>query len=130
MEGEKRKVECCCISHKFLNTATENPGKIGVVHASGGAKIIKRHRTKGSGASGGLWEEFSELRSSDSPPIYQGDCSYTYSDILASVESLAARIRNVLDGGDDSAVIKPQYQGYFVVSSESEFGHLNFRLIL
>lgn len=111
MEAEK-KLECCsCISHQFLKTATENPRKIGVVEASGGAKIIKRHRARGTGVSGGLWEEFLGFRSSESPPIYQGDSSYTYSEILASVESLAIRVRNVLDGGDDAAVIKPQNRG-------------------
>ncbi|CAM8910952.1 unnamed protein product [Rhodiola kirilowii] len=109
-EDKKHKLECCCISHEFFKTASENPTKIAVVHASGGAKLIRRRRVEGR-VCGGLWDEFSGVRSSASPPIYEGDCWFTYSDVLALVESLAARIRRVLDGGEDAGVFKPQKPG-------------------
>uniref|UniRef100_A0A7N1A7L5 4-coumarate--CoA ligase n=1 Tax=Kalanchoe fedtschenkoi TaxID=63787 RepID=A0A7N1A7L5_KALFE len=118
-ENHDRKLECCCcISHEFVKTASGIPSRIAVVHASGGAKLIHRSRAEGSRARGGLWEEFSEMRSSASPPIYEGDCSFTYGEVLASVESLAARIRDALDGGDGADVVKPQSKGEVAVERE------------
>ncbi|XP_049936722.1 putative acyl-activating enzyme 19 isoform X3 [Nymphaea colorata] len=98
----------CCISHLFHAVASSCPSKIAVVHAVDGA-----HVCRSLGERSAYEVDFDEkrllsaCRISQSPPIYPGDEYFTYGKILSTVEELSVRIRVVLDGGDDPALIKP-----------------------
>lgn len=106
------KLSACCISHEFYKVASSSPGKIAVIHASGGAKIVA-----------GEFENFSDVEDksvipgneligaatvSSQPPIYEGDQCFTYYEILYAVNSLSSRLRLVLDGADDPHLINRQ----------------------
>ncbi|CAN6486605.1 unnamed protein product [Victoria cruziana] len=98
----------CCISHLFHAVASSCPSKIAVVHAVDGARV--RRSVVQSSAYGGDSDEerlLAARRMSQSPPVYPGDEYFTYEDILSAVEELSVRIRVVLDGGEDPALIKP-----------------------
>ncbi|KAJ0810137.1 putative transcription factor WD40-like family [Helianthus annuus] len=71
----EEKNECCCISHIFYKSATKNPNKIAVIHAS----ISADH--------------------------HHHDTSFTYSEILEAVDSLSRRLRFILHGGLDPSLI-------------------------
>lgn len=94
MSGERKQCRCCCISHEFLRAASKNPNKIAVIHASGGAQISKELSVGDIDTDKLLKERAKSL----SPPVYQGDRCFTYSNLLASVDSLTARLRSILLG--------------------------------
>ncbi|KAK9274348.1 hypothetical protein L1049_019162 [Liquidambar formosana] len=99
-ETVRTKKKHCCISHAFFRAASENPNKVAVIHASGGARIIRELRNN---------NEHGECPSpSVSPPVFQGDHCFTFSHLLASVGSLSSRLHCILDGGDDPYLIKPR----------------------
>lgn len=88
----------CCISHEFYKSASKNPTKIAVIHAS------PRHRTKSTTEI----DQFIETSPSHHhPPVYEGDVCFTYSEILDAVDSLSRRLRFILDGGADQYLIRP-----------------------
>ncbi|CAN8232667.1 unnamed protein product [Cochlearia groenlandica] len=98
----------CCISHKFADAAAANPNKIAVIHASGwGAKIRS---------------ESADPPPSCTPPVYDGDETFTFSDISSSVDSLTTRLRRILDfpGHDDPYLIKPRFQESLAIESFAE----------
>ncbi|KAL4561450.1 hypothetical protein LXL04_033616 [Taraxacum kok-saghyz] len=88
----------CCISHEFYKSASKNPTKIAVIHAS------PRRRTKSTTET----DPFIETSPSHHhPPVYEGDVCFTYSEILEAVDSLSRRLRFILDGGADQHLIRP-----------------------
>ena len=95
----------CCILHDFYKSASKTPEKIAVIHAHGGAQL--------SGLSGddNRDEQFQRLVEertiSNNPPVYEGDECFTFAEIVAAVENLSRRIRNVISGGDDPALVRP-----------------------
>ncbi|XP_049383015.1 putative acyl-activating enzyme 19 isoform X2 [Solanum stenotomum] len=106
------KLSTCCISHEFYKVATNNPNKIAVIQACGGLKIAKEFRLSCSeNGDQDTREEFQEFvsskRKSVSPPVYEGDQCFTFSEILSAVDSLSSRLRCILDGGDDPNLVKP-----------------------
>ncbi|CAM8920673.1 unnamed protein product [Rhodiola kirilowii] len=66
-----------------------------------GAKLIRRRRVEGR-VCGGLWDEFSGVRSSASPPIDEGDCCLRTRHVLALVESFCGSYSESSDGGEDA----------------------------
>ncbi|CAA7406577.1 unnamed protein product [Spirodela intermedia] len=103
---------CRCISHEFFRSASKDPCKIAIVHASGGIQIcreIKDITLRGENSTV-LDKEWLSERSQEcnSSPVYQGDVSFTYGEVLSAVESLSCRIRQVLDGGDDPDLLRPK----------------------
>lgn len=89
IQKQNWKQEHCCISHEFLNAATKFPNKIAVIHASSAAQI--------NGPP-------------SNPPAYEGDQCFTFSQVLATVDSLSSRLCSILDGVDDPCLIKPEHQ--------------------
>ncbi|KAF8379018.1 hypothetical protein HHK36_028445 [Tetracentron sinense] len=101
----------CCISHEFFRAASTNPSKIAVIHASGGARICRQLRNKINDPDFAYDDEdkfFRNLGESSSPPVYEGDECFTFSDVLAAVNSLSSILRRILDGGDDPNLIRPR----------------------
>ncbi|KAL5724700.1 hypothetical protein ACHQM5_007926 [Ranunculus cassubicifolius] len=119
MAGEKEELEgeeknqtpshpICCISHQFANSASQNPNKIAVIHASGGARfcrIFHRNNSDSTTIDDDDDDFFNPYRFSSTNPALEGDAVFTNSQILASVQSLSYRIRRVLDGRDDPELI-------------------------
>ncbi|KVI00589.1 Acyl carrier protein-like protein [Cynara cardunculus var. scolymus] len=91
----------CCISHEFCKSASKNPNKIAVIHAS------PRHRGDRTKFATGIDQFIEASPSSDHPPVYEGDVCFTYSEILEAVDTLSRRLRFILDGGVDPSLIKP-----------------------
>jgi len=111
--GEREQCRCCCISHEFFRAASKNPNKIAVIHASGGAQISKELSVGDIDTDKLLKERAKSL----SPPVYQGDRCFTYSEILAAVDSLSARLRSIFLGGaaaDDPHLVAHSPQGFFL----------------
>ncbi|XP_073274045.1 putative acyl-activating enzyme 19 isoform X2 [Primulina huaijiensis] len=109
------KHPACCISHLFHATASKNPDKIAVIHASGFAGIARRFRRDAEFA-------FLETTLSSRPPVYDGDECFSFSDILSAVENLSCRLRRILDGAHDPGLIIPcsedvQSSGFLPYSS-------------
>uniref|UniRef100_A0A2N9EFS9 AMP-dependent synthetase/ligase domain-containing protein n=1 Tax=Fagus sylvatica TaxID=28930 RepID=A0A2N9EFS9_FAGSY len=130
-ESKKRKQSQsrCCISHEFFRAAYNNPNKIAFVHASGGAQISKQLRsTITADFHGDIDNLLQEHAKSASPPVYQGDRCFTYSDVLTAVDSLTARLRSILLGADDLHLITPNPQGFsthnVVAERSSEFNNM------
>jgi acyl-CoA synthetase len=94
----------CCISHQFFQTASTNPNKIAVIHAS-------------AVANGDITTLLQQRVESTSPPLYHGDRSFTYSHLLNAVSSLSSRLRSILNGADDPHLITAKPQG----SSQRKF---------
>jgi hypothetical protein len=117
--GERKQCSCCCISHEFFRAASKNPNKIAVIHASGGAQISKELSVGNIDTDKLLKERAKSL----SPPVYQGDRCFTYSDVLASVDSLSARLRSILLGAvaDDPHLIAHSPKGFFLSFYSSFF---------
>ncbi|PIA58756.1 hypothetical protein AQUCO_00500595v1 [Aquilegia coerulea] len=90
---------CCCICHEFFKSASQNPHKIAVIHASGGARICRQFGYNSNN------NKF--FRSKSNPFCFHGDELFTYSEILTSIKSLSYLIRHVLDGANDPDLIKP-----------------------
>ncbi|WCJ27716.1 AMP-dependent synthetase and ligase family protein [Euphorbia peplus] len=66
----------CCISHEFFKAAISNPNKIALIHS--------QIPTESSNTA---------VSSSDStPPLYQGDQCFSFSDLLNSVHYLSSRL--------------------------------------
>ncbi|GFY90408.1 AMP-dependent synthetase and ligase family protein [Actinidia rufa] len=111
------KFSSCCISHHFLKTATNDPTKVAVIHACGGAKIAREFRTNHSNGNAAatvseidydkFYGDLLAKTPSSRPPVYEGDRCFTFSEILAAVDSLSLRLRRVLDGGDDPCLVRP-----------------------
>ncbi|XP_068635644.1 putative acyl-activating enzyme 19 isoform X2 [Aristolochia californica] len=101
----------CCISHSFFEAATKYSDRIAVIDAFGGARVSRESRARFKDTGFNEEELFDGFRLSSFPSVYDGDKSFKYSDILAAVETLSFRIRRILDGCDDSDLIRPQ--GYF-----------------
>lgn len=107
--GEKQLRLGCCISHEFSAAASRNPDRIAVVHASGGARLFRESRggdTVGYDFDGRDFSNEPTARSF-SPPVYEGDSCFTYSQLSLAVQTFSSRLRAVLDGGDDPHLIKP-----------------------
>ncbi|KAJ0964374.1 hypothetical protein J5N97_029496 [Dioscorea zingiberensis] len=99
--------EPCCISHEFHRVASEKPGHIAAVRATGGLRVCKdaleRFREEPERF------DFEGRRGASSfPPVYPGDECFSFADVLSAVFSLSRRIRAVLDGGDDPNLVRPQ----------------------
>ncbi|GAY43190.1 hypothetical protein CUMW_072620 [Citrus unshiu] len=92
-ENQQEREQHCCISHEFLRAANCNPDKIAVIHAA--ASPSDRKLINGSPSS------------SYNPPVYEGDGRFTFSEVLASVDSLSSRLRSILDHSDDPHLILP-----------------------
>lgn len=90
---EKESDRCCCISHSFFSAASKNPHKIAVVHASGGTQQL---RTTGTIANTITTANSSSSQSPSPIRLYHGDCCFTYSHLLAAVDSLSRRLRSFL----------------------------------
>ncbi|KAJ1413679.1 AMP-dependent synthetase/ligase [Sesbania bispinosa] len=108
---ELKETQYCCVSHEFLQTASANPNKIAVIHASGAAHLSRQKSTSPNfnGDTATLLEERVE---STSPPVYQGDRCFTYSHLFNAVRSLSSRLHSILLGGaDDSHLITLKPQG-------------------
>ncbi|KAJ0964414.1 hypothetical protein J5N97_029536 [Dioscorea zingiberensis] len=99
--------EPCCISREFHRVASEKPGHIAAVRATGGLRVCKdaleRFREEPERF------DFEGRRGASSfPPVYPGDECFSFADVLSAVFSLSRRIRAVLDGGDDPNLVRPQ----------------------
>ncbi|KAK1401403.1 putative acyl-activating enzyme 19 [Heracleum sosnowskyi] len=93
----------CCILHHFYNSASKNPNKISVIHAHGGAQLAGLFNLYQTSV-----EQLVAVKAvSSNPPVYQGDECFTFAEIVAAVENLSCRIRNVVSGGYDPALIRP-----------------------
>ncbi|GKV07469.1 hypothetical protein SLEP1_g19246 [Rubroshorea leprosula] len=92
-EAEKH----CCLSHEFYRAATKNPNKIAVIHASS-SPVGEAQIDSVSIASG-------------NPPVYPGDCRFTFNDVMASVGCLTSRLRSILNGANDPSLVNPQSLG-------------------
>ena len=91
----------CCISHEFCKSASTNPNKIAVIHAS------PRHHGDRTKFATEIDRFIEALPSSDHPLVYEGDVCFTYSEILEAVDALSRRLHFILDGGVDSSLIRP-----------------------
>ncbi|XP_075646000.1 putative acyl-activating enzyme 19 isoform X1 [Castanea sativa] len=86
---------CHCISHEFFSVASNHPNKIAVVHS----QISTQLRTSGIVDVDNTDTDKPPLRlKSVSPPFYDGDRLFTFSDLLTSVDSLTSRLRSILLG--------------------------------
>ncbi|KAM3732747.1 hypothetical protein ACB098_11G082600 [Castanea mollissima] len=86
---------CHCISHEFFRVASNHPNKIAVVHS----QISTQLRTSGIVDVDNTDTDKPPLRvKSVSPPFYDGDRLFTFSDLLTSVDSLTSRLRSILLG--------------------------------
>lgn len=77
----------CCILHHLYYSAFKNPNKTAVIHAHADAQQL--------------------LPVSTNPPLYQGDECFTFAQIVAAVDTLSCRIRNLLGGAHDPGLIIP-----------------------
>ncbi|KAL6964876.1 hypothetical protein U1Q18_035929 [Sarracenia purpurea var. burkii] len=120
------KPSSCCISHEFLKAAIKNPNKIAVIHACGGAKFARDFRSSHSNGNDtaatvsdiNYDKFFADLLAtapSSHPPAYEGDRCFTFSEILAAVDSLSSRLRRILDGGDDDPYLIRPAAGKFPI---------------
>ncbi|XP_031403762.1 putative acyl-activating enzyme 19 isoform X2 [Punica granatum] len=110
-EKQQEKLGRCCIWHQFSAAASSHPDKIAVVHASGGARLFRELHRGGETSAGfgtdGLGFLTDRAAPSTSPPVYDGDACFAYSQVSLAVESLSSRLRAVLDGEDVPDLIKP-----------------------
>jgi acyl-CoA synthetase len=106
----------CCISHKFFLTASKNPNKIAVIHASA-VTNLSREKSTSPNFDGDITTLLQQRVESTSPPLYHGDRSFTYSHLLNAVSSLSSRLRSILNGADDPHLITAKPQG----SSQRKF---------
>lgn len=106
----------CCISHEFQRVALSHPEKIAVIHASGGVQLC-RQLHGGGGGGGGDENFFTERAISAFPSMYDGDQCFTYSQLLASVDSLSSRLLAILR---DPQLIAPTapHRGHFLNSTD------------
>ncbi|KAL9303850.1 hypothetical protein ACSQ67_021113 [Phaseolus vulgaris] len=112
--GKKSKVQFCCISHEFFRIAYENPNKIAVIHATGGAHLCREFRRENATTidfNGDIATLLEKRVESISPPFYPGDRCFTYSHVLNAVRSLSSRLCSILLGGDDPHLITAQCPG-------------------
>ncbi|XP_038907107.1 putative acyl-activating enzyme 19 isoform X2 [Benincasa hispida] len=81
----------CCIFHEFQRVASSHPEKIAAIHASGGVQLLRQLD------GGGEADDFFKGRAiSAFPPMYEGDQCFTYSQLLASIDSLSSRLLAIL----------------------------------
>ncbi|XP_073227086.1 putative acyl-activating enzyme 19 isoform X3 [Cicer arietinum] len=100
----------CCISHEFFRTASTNPNKIAVIHASGVSNFSRENSTFPD-FNGDITTLLQHRVQSTSPPLYHGDRSFTYSHVLNAVSCLSSRLRSILHGADDPHLIIAKRQG-------------------
>lgn len=86
---------CHCISHEFFRVASNHPNKVAVVHS----QISTQLRTSGIVDNTDTDKPPLSVKSA-SPPFYDGDRRFTFSDLLTSVDSLTSRLRSILLGND------------------------------
>ncbi|KAK2407264.1 AMP-dependent synthetase and ligase family protein [Trifolium repens] len=96
----------CCISHQFFQTASTNPNKIAVIHASSVA-----NQSTSPNFNGDITTLLQQRVESTSPPLYHGDRSFTYSHLFTAVSSLSSRLRSILNGADHPHLITSKPQG-------------------
>ncbi|XP_057981012.1 putative acyl-activating enzyme 19 isoform X2 [Malania oleifera] len=105
----------CCISHEFLRAASNAPNKVAVIHALGGARIAgqlqsrtadSHSKGRGDDADGLFFDEVAKSSHRRSTG-FEGDQCFTFSELLAAVDSLSCSLRRILDGGDDPHLIRP-----------------------
>ncbi|OIW20652.1 hypothetical protein TanjilG_18590 [Lupinus angustifolius] len=103
----EEETQYCCISHEFSRVATANPNKIAVIHASGVAHLSKhlRQNSPSLNFNRDITTLLEKRVESLSPPLYNGDSSFTYSLLLNAVISLSCRLRSILLGADDPHLI-------------------------
>ncbi|CAL0324542.1 unnamed protein product [Lupinus luteus] len=103
----EEETQFCCISHQFFRLATANPNKIAVIHASGVAHLSKylRQNSPSPNFNRDITTLLEKRVESLSPPLYNGDSSFTYSLLLNAVVSLSHRLRSILLGADDPHLI-------------------------
>uniref|UniRef100_A0A0A0LKZ4 AMP-dependent synthetase/ligase domain-containing protein n=1 Tax=Cucumis sativus TaxID=3659 RepID=A0A0A0LKZ4_CUCSA len=109
------KQPLCCISHEFQRVALSHPGKIAVIHASGGVQLFRQ--LHGAGGGGEADDFFQGRATSSFPPMYEADRCFTYSQLLASVDSLSSRLLATVRGPQLNAPTAPR-PGHFFNSTE------------
>ncbi|XP_022155734.1 putative acyl-activating enzyme 19 isoform X3 [Momordica charantia] len=86
----------CCIFHEFQRVSSAHPHKIAVIHASGGVQLFRQLHGGGGDSNiisgDGADNFFKERAISAFPSMYEGDRFFTYSHLLASVDSLSSRL--------------------------------------
>ncbi|OIW20651.1 hypothetical protein TanjilG_18589 [Lupinus angustifolius] len=102
-----RGTQYCCISHQFFRIATANLNKIAIIYASGVAHLSKylRQNSPSPNFDRDITTLLEKRVESLSPPLYNGDSSFTYSLLLNAVTSLSYRLRSILLGVDDPHLI-------------------------
>ncbi|KAF1876556.1 hypothetical protein Lal_00021270 [Lupinus albus] len=103
----ERETHYCCISHEFFRVASANPNKIAVIHASGVAHFSNylRHNSPSLNFNRDITTLLQKRVESLSPPLYNGDSSFTFSLLLNSVISLTYRLTSIFVGKDDPHLI-------------------------
>ncbi|CAN1271640.1 Putative acyl-activating enzyme 19 [Linum perenne] len=96
---------CCCLSHEFIRAASKNQRKLAVIvpapagnDPDGGRRRIRiSDRVEaGDSISSALPSRL---------PMYEGDETFTFGEVIKSVEYLSFRLRSFLDGaGGDSGL--------------------------
>lgn len=110
------KQPLCCISHEFQRVALLNPRKIAVIHASGGLQLFRQ--LHGGDDSGGD-TFFKERAVCAFPFMYEGDRCFTYSQLLASVDSLSSRLVAILRDRDPQFITPTApHRGQFLNSTD------------
>ncbi|KAK2991841.1 hypothetical protein RJ640_025747 [Escallonia rubra] len=111
---KQQQLSICCISHEFFKSASKHPDKIAVIQSRGGGAQLARefrelydHHNQNDDAEKPFDKFFATDSPSSRPPVYEGDECFTYSQVLAAVDSLSSRLRRILDGGGDPQLITP-----------------------
>lgn len=104
----------CCILHDFYKSASLNPKKIAIIHAHGGAQLsaqftrtLAQNPTPEDNNNNLFQDLLAKNTTSSNPPMYHGDECFTFSEIVAAIDSVSSRIRTVIHGGHDPYLIKP-----------------------
>ncbi|CAI0395229.1 unnamed protein product [Linum tenue] len=85
----------CCLSHVFIRAASKNTRKLAVIVAApsrtgrGGDRVA---------TVVGVEPDDSSSPTHSRPLVYEGDETFTFGDLVKSVEYLTFRLRSVLDG--------------------------------
>ncbi|CAN1765498.1 Putative acyl-activating enzyme 19 [Linum perenne] len=96
----------CCLSHEFIRSASKNQRKLAVIvpapagnDPDGGRRRIRiSDRDEGG-------DSISSSALPSWPPEYEGDETFTFGEVIKSVEYLSFRLRSFLDGaGGDSGL--------------------------
>ncbi|CAN1246410.1 Putative acyl-activating enzyme 19 [Linum grandiflorum] len=100
----------CCLLHEFIRAASKNPRKLAViVPAAAGNDPIGGGRCRipidDRVEAGDCVASALQSR----PPVYEGDETFTFGDVMKSIEYLSFRLRSFLDdaGGDSRLFCSP-----------------------